>query len=123
MVSARPTVTCCTLLDSGGRTSTRSGCKSYNGETSREEKESASVPSANTPGTDLWSRLHALSAVRGRSWGDIQALGPPDPRTPQGSAHVMLLLLYRPEKSGADLSWWIFNETRQNRAGKVVVRV
>ena len=43
MVNTESTVVYYILLDSGGRTSIRNDCKSYNGETSREKKDS--VPS------------------------------------------------------------------------------
>jgi len=117
------TAACHILLDNGGRTSTRNDCKSYNGGTSREKIESASGSFAKTRGTDLWPLLPTLSTLRNRGRGDIQLLGPPNPGTPLSSALVTLLLLHRPEESGADLSRGIFDETRRDRANKIVVRV
>jgi len=122
MVSIGSTATCCILLDSDGRTSARSGRKSYNGGTSRERIESASKFSAKTRGTDLRSLLPTLPALRdgGRSY--IQLLGPPNSGALLSSALVTLLLLHGPEESGADLSGGIFDETRRDCANEVVVR-
>ena len=112
MVSIGSTPTYCILLDSGGRTSTRNGRKSYNGETSRKKIESVSGFFARTRGTDLWTLLPTLSALRNRGRGDIQILGPPNSGTPLSSALVTFLLLHGPEESDADFSRRIFDETR-----------
>lgn len=121
MVSTGRTTGHCILLDNGGRTSARNGCKSYNGETSREKKRISVWFVRKCAGTHLWSLLPTLSALGNISGGDNQVLGPPDSRTPQNPPWLMLLLLYGPEESGTDLSWRIFNETRWDRANEVVV--
>ena len=115
------TATYCILLDSGGRTSIHNGRKSCNGGTSREKRESAPGLLVNAIGTDLWSLLPTLSALRRGGGGDIQLLGPPDSSTTRSSVVVTLFLLDGPEEPGPELSRRIFDETWRDRAGKVVV--
>lgn len=71
-----------------------------------------------TLGTDLRPYLPTLSALRSRGEGYVQLLGPPDSRTSQSSA---LLLLHGPEKPGSGLSRRIIDETGRNCAGEIVV--
>lgn len=111
------------LLGNGGRTSIRSGCRSYNGETSRGREESMSSSFVETMETYFRSVLPAPPTFRKRSGGDVEVLGPPDSGTVQAYVLVTFLLLHGPEEPGTALPWWILDETRWNSTGKVVVRI